>query len=213
MAKQAASTHAPRGKGRPRSFDRAKALEAALRTFWKRGYEPCTVPELCQAMGVNPPSMYAAFGSKSALFIEAMEHYERTYWDEPSRRFLAEPDLHLAVGGFFAEAARILLAPETPCGCMVVLAAVNVADRNGDVAQAVQRLRMETKEMFAVRLRRAAAEGQLPPDADISALAGTMNALLEGLSLQARDGLRREELRAMAGLAVRLLPGAGGSQP
>ena len=83
----------PRSKGRPRSFDRAKALEAALRTFWKLGYEPASVPELCSAMGVNPPSMYAAFGSKAALFIEAMEHYELAYWQEPGRRFLAEPDL------------------------------------------------------------------------------------------------------------------------
>ena len=93
MAHPPASMNGPRSKGRPRSFDRAKALEAALRTFWKLGYEPASVPELCSAMGVNPPSMYAAFGSKAALFIEAMEHYERSYWDEPGRRFLAEPDL------------------------------------------------------------------------------------------------------------------------
>ena len=117
MAKPA-SIDGPRSKGRPRSFDRTKALEAALRTFWQRGYEPASVPELCAAMGVNPPSMYAAFGSKVALFIEAMEHYELAYWAEPGRRFLAEPDLRRAVAGFFDEAARILLSPETPCGCM-----------------------------------------------------------------------------------------------
>lgn len=211
MAHPPASMNGPRSKGRPRSFDRAKALEAALRTFWKLGYEPASVPELCSAMGVNPPSMYAAFGSKAALFIEAMEHYERSYWEEPGRRFLAEPDLRRAVAGYFEDAARILLSPETPCGCMVVLAAVNLADSAGEVAQAVRRLRMATKEMFAIRLRQAAGEGQIPPDADIPALAGTLNALLEGLSLQARDGLSRQELSAMAALAVNLLP-AGGSR-
>ena len=209
MAHSPASMNGPRSKGRPRSFDRAKALEAALRTFWKLGYEPASVPELCSAMGVNPPSMYAAFGSKAALFIEAMEHYERSYWEEPGRRFLAEPDLRRAVAGYFDDAARILLSPETPCGCMVVLAAVNLADSAGKVAQAVRRLRMATKEMFALRLRRAAGEGLIPPDADIPALAGTLNALLEGLSLQARDGLSQNELRAMAAHAASLIPSGG----
>ncbi len=209
MAHSPASMNGPRSKGRPRSFDRAKALEAALRTFWKLGYEPASVPELCSAMGVNPPSMYAAFGSKAALFIEAMEHYERSYWEEPGRRFLAEPDLRRAVAGYFDDAARILLSPETPCGCMVVLAAVNLADSAGKVAQAVRRLRMATKEMFALRLRKAAGEGLIPPDTDIPALAGTLNALLEGLSLQARDGLSQQELRAMAAHAVSLLPSGG----
>ena len=199
----------PRSKGRPRSFDRAKALEAALRTFWKLGYEPASVPELCSAMGVSPPSMYAAFGSKASLFIEAMEHYERSYWEEPGRRFLAEPDLRRAVAGYFDDAARILLSPETPCGCMVVLAAVNLADSAGKVAQAVRRLRMATKEMFALRLRKAAGEGLIPPDTDIPALAGTLNALLEGLSLQARDGLSQNELRAMAAHAASLIPSGG----
>lgn len=209
MAHSPASMNGPRSKGRPRSFDRAKALEAALRTFWKLGYEPASVPELCSAMGVNPPSMYAAFGSKAALFIEAMEHYERSYWEEPGRRFLAEPDLRRAVAGYFDDAARILLSPETPCGCMVVLAAVNLADSGGEVAQAVRRLRMATKEMFALRLRKAAGEGLIPPDTDIPALAGTLNALLEGLSLQARDGLSQKELRAMAAHAASLIPSGG----
>ena len=209
MAHSPASMNGPRSKGRPRSFDRAKALEAALRTFWKLGYEPASVPELCSAMGVNPPSMYAAFGSKATLFIEAMEHYERSYWDEPGRRFLAEPDLRRAVAGYFDDAARILLSPETPCGCMVVLAAVNLADSAGKVAQAVRRLRMATKEMFALRLRKAAGEGLIPPDTDIPALAGTLNALLEGLSLQARDGLSQNELRAMAAHAASLIPSGG----
>ena len=209
MAHSPASMNGPRSKGRPRSFDRAKALEAALRTFWKLGYEPASVPELCSAMGVNPPSMYAAFGSKAALFIEAMEHYERSYWEEPGRRFLAEPDLRRAVAGYFDDAARILLSPETPCGCMVVLAAVNLADSAGKVAQAVRRLRMATKEMFARRLRQAVGEGQIPPDADVATLAGTLNALLEGLSLQARDGLSQNELRAMAAHAASLIPSGG----
>ena len=195
-----------RGKGRPRAFDREQALHAALELFWKEGYEPASVARLCEVMDIKPPSLYGSFGNKAALFLEAVRHYEHTYWEEPSQRFLEEPDLYRGVEEFFATAAKILLSPETPCGCMLVLAAVNISPAETEIIQAIREMRMETKAMFAGRLRRAVAEGQLPPDTDIAALAGALNALLEGLSLQARDGLSREELAAMAARAVHLLP-------
>lgn len=195
-----------RGKGRPRAFDRAQALHSALEVFWRRGYAPASVAELCTAMRINPPSLYATFGNKAALFLEALRHYERTYWDAPSRRFQEEPDVHTAVAHFFRDAARILLSPHTSCGCMVVLAAVNIADDETEIIAAVRELRQATETLFAHRLRRAVREGQLPPDTPVGPLAGALNTLLEGLSLQARDGLSLSELSAIAGLAVRLLP-------
>ena len=115
------------GKGRPRCFDRDQALHRALELFWQRGYEPASVAELCKVMEIRPPSLYAAFGNKASLFLEALDYYEHTYWDEPAKRFCAEPDVYRAVENYFREAARILLSPETPCGCMVVLAAVNIS--------------------------------------------------------------------------------------
>lgn len=81
------------GRGRPRAFDRNEALKAALRVFWQRGYAPASVAELCKAMGSNAPSLYAAFGSKAGLFLEALHFYENSYWDEPAQRLLAGPNL------------------------------------------------------------------------------------------------------------------------
>lgn len=195
-----------RGKGRPRAFDRNLALRRALEIFWQRGYEPTSVAELCRAMGINPPSLYAGFGNKASLFIEAVSYYERTYWDAPGKRFFAEPDIHRAVDAFFSEAAGILLSPDTPCGCMVVLAAVNISEDATEVIEAIRQLRLATKKMFAERLRRAISDGQIAPDTDVPALAGALNAMLEGLSIQARDGLFQSELKAIAACAVRLLP-------
>ena len=196
----------PRGKGRPRAFDRAQALNKALEIFWRQGYAPASVAELCKAMEINPPSLYATFGNKASLFLEALRHYEHTYWDAPAQRFLAEPDVHAAVEQFFREAAEILLSPETPCGCMVVLAAVNISDDEKEIIAAVRELRLATKTMFADRFRRAIQDGQIPADTDVPALAGALNTLLEGLSLQARDGLFQSELKAIAAHAVRMLP-------
>ncbi len=195
-----------RSRGRPRAFDRKKALDRALRVFWRLGYAPASVAELCRAMDINPPSLYAGFGNKAALFLEALRHYEKTYWEEPARRFSAEPDLHAAVSGFFREAARILLSPQSPCGCMVVLAAVNISEEEKEIIAAVRELREATGKMFAERLKRAIDEGQIPADTDVPALAGALNTFLEGLSLQARDGICQHELMAMAAFAVRLLP-------
>ena len=199
--------HSPaRGKGRPRAFDRAQALNKALEVFWRQGYAPASVADLCKAMRINPPSLYATFGNKAALFLEALHHYEHTYWDAPAERFLTAPDIHTAVAAFFDEAAEILLSPETPCGCMVVLAAVNISEDEREIIAAVRERRQDTRKMFADRLRRAIAERQLPPDTDVPALAGALNTLLEGLSLQARDGLLLSDLKAIAAHAVRLLP-------
>lgn len=195
-----------RGRGRPRSFDRDAALFKALEVFWKLGYEPASVTELCTAMGINAPSLYAAFGSKSGLFLEAVTFYEKRYWAAPSRRFMDEKNFYLAVRNFFSEAAHILLSPDTPCGCMVVLAAVNISEQEEEVIRTVQQLRLATKNMFADKIRQAVKEGQLPADTTVGTLAGAFNTFLEGMSLQVRDGLRAEELEELASYAVRMLP-------
>ena len=189
------SDAAARGKGRPRAFDRGLALHRALEVFWQQGYAPASVASLCKAMKINPPSLYATFGNKATLFLEALRHYEQTYWEAPAQRFLTAPDIYAAVEDFFQEA-----------GCMVVLAAVNIAADEKEIIETVRQLRLATKQMFAERLRRAIRDKQIPPDTDVPALAGALNTLLEGLSLQARDGLFQSELKAIAAHAVRMLP-------
>lgn len=195
-----------RGKGRPRSFDRKQALLRALDVFWKRGYEPASIAELCQAMEISPPSLYATFGNKAKLFLEAVHFYEATYWGAPAQAFMAEQDLFHGVDTFFRDAARILLSPDSPCGCMVVLAAINISDDAKEVIAAIGELRQTSKQMFANRVQKAIQDGQLPADTDIFALAGALNTMLEGLSIQARDGLSVPELESIASLAVRMLP-------
>ena len=200
------STTERRGKGRPRAFDREDALRKALHVFWRKGYEPASVAELCKAMEINPPSLYAGFGNKASLFIEAVLYYEQTYWEAPARAFFAEPDIFRAVSEFFATATRILFSADTPCGCMVVLAAINISERETDVIEALHKLRQATRSMFAKRLQQAVQDRQISSETNILALAGALNTLLEGLSLQMRDGLCQEEVLAIAAQAVHLLP-------
>ena len=206
MLHSATTQKSNRGKGRPRSFDREKALTQALNVFWRRGYEPASIAELCKGMGINAPSLYAAFGNKASLFLEAVRFYEAKYWDAPSKKLMEDPDIYHGFDEFFRTSAHILLSPDSPCGCMVVLAAINVSENAEEVTKAIRELRLITKDMFAQRLRRGIAEGQLPGNTDVSALAGAFNTMLEGLSIQARDGLSPSELENIASHAVRLLP-------
>ncbi len=197
-----------RSKGRPRSFDRERALHRALEVFWKHGYEPATVGELCAAMGINPPSLYAAFGNKASLFMEAVEHYETTYWAAPWRLLDEEPDLRRAMERFLLEAAAVLSSLDAPCGCMVVLATANISPEAQDVHDAMKALREVSRTNFRKRLARALDAGELPPGTDIEALASVFTTLLQGLSIQARDGAPREELERIARASPSLLPGA-----
>lgn len=195
-----------KSRGRPREFDREKALTTALKIFWEQGYEPASVAELCTAMGINPPSLYAAFGNKAALFLEAARHYERVFWTNPAKKLMAEPDIYKAIADFFQDAAQILLSPAAPCGCMIVLSAVNISESETEIISELKKMREATRTMFAERLRKAIQCRQIPADADIPALSGALNAFLEGLSLQARENLFLSELKAMAAFAPRLLP-------
>lgn len=195
-----------RGKGRPRGFDRDQALVRALEVFWTRGYGPATVAELCLAMGINPPSLYAAFGNKDALFLEALRHYEETYWAAPWRTLDAEPDLHRGVEHFFLKAAAILSSRDVPCGCLVVQTSGSVPTESEAVREALRGLREASRASFLARFARAQAAGDLPPEADTGALASAFAAVLQGMSAQARDGAAREDLERLAKVSLAMLP-------
>lgn len=195
-----------KGRGRPREFDKAEVLGVALKIFWEKGYEPTSIAEICAATNLVPPSLYAAFGNKSSLFLEAVRYYEQTYWAEPAAQFMAEENLYKAVEDYFQKAARIILSPEAPCGCMAVLSGINISEDETEIIAELKRMRQANKNLFIERMRKAIQSGEIPADTDVPAIAGALAALLEGMSLQAREGLFLSELKAIASLAPRLLP-------
>lgn len=193
-------------RGRPRTFDREAALCSALSLFWRLGYEPATISELCKAMGINPPSLYAAFGNKAQLFMEAVAYYETTYWDGAWLRLNQTRDVRKAICDFFGDAARILSLPDAPCGCLVTLGATNVSSVSEEVHAALKALRVAARLAFQARLEQAVKDGQLPADTAVGSLAMTFDAAIEGMSLQASDGAQQADLEAIGPLVVRMLP-------
>ena len=201
-------------RGRPRAFDRERALEQAMFVFWERGYEGASLADLTAAMGVNPPSLYAAFGDKEKLFREAVARYGETHGRYTRRALDEGPTARAAIEAMLRDNARAYVDPENPTGCMIVLAATNYAPSHQGVHDHLAEAREHTRELIRARLRRGVEEGDLSPVVDVEALAALYATVLYGLSLQARDGLGLDALTAVIDGALAAWPGhAEGAAP
>jgi AcrR family transcriptional regulator len=191
--------------GRPREFDRAKALEDAMRAFWAGGYERTGLPELQDAMGIGRQSLYNAFGEKRALFLEALDHYGTTQFRWLHER-LAAPGPGLdnvrAVLGAWVDAVT---APGFR-GCLVCNSTVEFG-RDEEVTAITGRHNAAIEASFHAALERAWEAGEIRPGTDTRALALFLANLGQGLALQGRGGLTRGKAAAICATAERLLDG------
>ena len=183
--------------GRPLSFDRDVALEKAMRAFWESGYETTSISDLTAAMGVTAPSIYAAFGDKKRLFLEAMRRYAGDPGDLEASLGRA-PTARDAVMGMIENAARLYTGEATPRGCLLASATATGSKDAADVRAAVAEVRTSIRHTVARRIRRDMDEGRLPPGTDPDALANLAVAVIQGMSVLARDGADRDALLKIA---------------
>lgn len=191
----------PSTRGRPRSFDRDRALDAAMRVFWAKGFGGASMSDLTSAMGIASPSLYAAFGSKEALFKEAIDHYVAIH----SEGFWGVMDLPTAresVEGLLRNAASVFSAPDIPNGCMVIQTAAEEGDLSPELAAALCELRASNAETLTRRLQRAVEEGDVAPGTDVRAVADFYATVHKGLSLSARGGAGADELNSVVTSAM-----------
>ncbi len=193
-------------RGRPRIFDPDEALETAMLLFWRHGYEGTSLAALTSAIGINTPSLYAAFGSKEQLFQKVLERYLRN----PAcylPNALQEPTARKAVEKLFAGAIRMVAHVRHPDGCLLVQGALAA----GPAAEAVRRqlaaTRRRAQRALQRRLERAVAERDLPRRANAERLAGYLITVLWGMSVQAAGGATRGELAEIASMAMGVLWG------
>jgi AcrR family transcriptional regulator len=193
--------------GRPRGFDRDAALEAAMFLFWRKGFAATSMNDLCDAMGVRSPSLYAAFGSKEALYLEAVEHYVRTQgppvWDKLAEGATACAGIENLL---MAGTESLPKSRATPAGCMAVLAAVG-DEWPAAITRVVKKVRLEMLGMLRSRLETAVAKGELPASTDIDGLSRFYLSVFQGMAIQARDGASQAELKAVAAAAMAGWPG------
>ena len=189
-------------RGRPRSFDRDAALRKAMKTFWKFGYEGASMAALTEAMGINSPSLYAAFGSKEELFREAVALYLETE-DSKGRAILdEEPTARAAIHAMLRNSVSNLARPGAPQGCLLILGDSNATPENNGVRQYLCQRRRDIQTGIDTRLRRGVSDGDVPADADIEAMAAFYMTVIQGLSLRARDGASRDAMNGIVESAM-----------
>lgn len=176
-----------------------------MNVFWQKGYDAASISDLTKAMGINPPSLYAAFGNKESLFFRVLGRYEEgpasfvtKALAAPTAREVAERRLYGAVDAM-RDSTR-------PLGCLVVQAAARCGDAADPIGRKLSTFCDVARQAFVQRFKRAKAEGDLPKSAEPAALARYLDVVGQGLSIQAASGASRAELRRVVAIALRQWP-------
>jgi AcrR family transcriptional regulator len=191
--------------GRPRSFCVDQAADRAMTVFWKKGYEGASLSDLTTAMGINAPSLYAAFGSKEGLFRAVLERYDarRSGFME---KVLTAPDA-FGVARNYLEGIAAFAADTNggmnPPGCLLVQ---NGSCADQSIPEEVARHRAEKEARLRDRFQQARDDGDLPNDADPAALARYLSAIANGICMHAAAGATTEELLDIARMALHSWP-------
>jgi AcrR family transcriptional regulator len=191
----------PAVRGRPRAFDRERALQRATDVFWRKGYEGASLSDLTSAMGINPPSLYAAFGDKETLYLEALEYYVN---GAACRKALLDdaPTARAAVEALLVRGATAL--PEIGLGCMLVTSAVNASSPK--VRKTLTSCRASAEATLRKRIELGIRDGELPAGTDAAGLAKFFETVSQGMSTQIADGASPKILRGIIATAMRAWP-------
>jgi AcrR family transcriptional regulator len=196
-----------RGRGRPAVFDRAVALQAAMKLFWERGYEGTSFDDLISAMGISASSFYNSFGSKEALYCEATQSYLQ-WAGQWFFAILNDPssDTKTAFARLFEATAEEFTRGDHPLGCMISLAGTHCSPGMSNIRDMMAEHRAFSESAMAERIRKGVAASDMPSRTDCDMLAAYYSAVARGLAVQARDGASRKKLSEIGRLAMRAWP-------
>jgi AcrR family transcriptional regulator len=190
--------------GRPISFDKDAALEAAMLLFWQRGYEGTSMADLSEAMGLNASSIYAAFGDKHALFSLAVKRYMETR-AQYATEALEEPTLQRVIRALFDNTIAFLTAPGHPPTCMTLAGAVGCSVDATPARDLMRAIRNQNQIAIRERLLKSRKSGELPKDINVDDYTRYLSSIIAGLSIQAANGSTKAELKRTAQMALRHL--------
>ena len=173
--------------------------------FWQRGYEGTSMADLTHAMGLNPSSIYAAFGDKHALFQLAVKRYMELR-AQYAVKALEEPTLERFIRALFDNTVAFLTTPGHPPTCMTLAGAVGCSlDANTGERSHDGDTETESSRLSEERLLKARKSGELPKEINVDDYTRYLSTIIAGLSIQAANGSTKAELKRTAQMALRHL--------
>jgi len=186
-----------RPRGRPRSFDRDEALDAAVLVFWEKGYDGASIEDLTEAMGIGRPSLYSTFGRKRELFVRAIDRYAATYGSRAFAAFRLEPDNRKAVERFLEASIECATEDGKPRGCLINTVATEAAENDPELREKLSKMFSRTDTAIAKRLQEN-HDGEPSEILDPEGLARMAHSVTHSLMTRARAGASRNELSSIA---------------
>jgi len=190
-------------RGRPKCFDEQQVLEKAMLLFWEHGYEATSISDLTQALEITAPSLYSTFGDKAGLFYKSIDYYLAHEACPIETIFLEAKTAKIAFELYLYDNVKRLVQPNKPAGCMLVVAAMNYSDATQDVQQNLLDKRIKTKEKLLKRLEQGVEQGDLVADAPLQEMTDFYATVIQGLTIQARDGASTEQLHKVVEHAMK----------
>jgi AcrR family transcriptional regulator len=188
--------------GRPRTFDKSLALKNAMYVFWAKGYEGTTMSDLVEAIGVKGPSVYAAFGNKDAIFVEAVKEYSEMMLSGPLKALTDEPDIYQTIKKLLEANLDFFMNSANPRGCLVMTSAINVTPEHTELVSFVRSYRDDYKERLVKRFELALREQQIRRDSNPDDLAEYCLMVIHGMALRVRDGSAFEQLSRVVEISL-----------
>ena len=192
-------------RGRTRTFDPDQALEQAVDLFARQGYEGTSIAQLTRAMGLTPPQLYLAYGSKRELFDQVIERYgehRRPYLDD----VLSQPTAQRVARRWLEGAVEHDTRPDHPRGCLTVQCLLASSPEDRGAAETLADVRNANQAALQRRLEQAVSDGDLPADSDTAGMARYLSTVSQGISVQASGGASKESLLAIVEYALEGIP-------
>jgi TetR/AcrR family transcriptional repressor of nem operon len=191
--------------GRPREFNFDDVLERAIQTFWARGYEATSIDDLCEATGLGRSSLYAAYGDKQSIYMQALERYEQNAVARIGATIGNAKSVRSGIAAFVQRIIDDIVAGPGRRGCFIGNCAAEIVRGDRTHAARVRRSLERIENAFSEVLTKAQANSELSKSADVEALARFLTAGIQGLRLVGKANPDRKTLEDIAAVMLRSL--------
>ncbi len=188
-----------------KQYDEGAVLDQAMEAFWAHGYEATSIQDLVAATGVNRGSLYAAFPDKRALFIRALEHYDRQHRRDFLAAIARDHPPREAILAVFREVVRASRDGQNRKGCLLVNTALEVSPHDPEIEKIVKASLEAVEAFFRAMIKAGQKEGTIGSEISAKETAQLLFGLFLGLRVITRSRPQKSLMRTIAKQAEALL--------